>query len=325
MNNTQVHIHRLRLNSPIFLLAIMITLCWNLNHLALANAKEANTQKKKEIFEVAVGLSYEKLIEDTVIVGGILKPKKVSYVFPYGEGIVKTVLIKAGSPVRKGDTIVIIEPADNLGEFSNQRLEAKANGTLLMMDVAEGDFVKKGQHVATIAGLKTASIKFSFTQQDKETLKNLLEIRLKDLPSNAGSVRATLNSFNSLPNEKTLAYTGFIDVICENSCKPLIGNYLEVELVRSASKYIAVKKQGVDLKRSQLRVVNEKNEIEVREIKISKLLEDEIILKSGVTKGEKVVLSANTPRRKKLENGDPVIIKKSVIAGDIDKKNETKQ
>lgn len=276
--------------------------------------KPSKSSDEDKIYEVLVGRVESKVTTKSMKVGGILKPASVSYLMAYGDGVVQNVLSKPGAVISEGQTILKIEPANSFGDYSSQKIQAKKPGTLLKLNVAQGDFVKKGQTVGLIAGSKIGVIKFSFTGEDKRKMSQIKSSKLVGFESDKQEFKTYIEMVNLMSDEDTLSYTGFVKVECKVSCVPLFGSYVEVDLIENSENMFVVDKRAVDFRTQTVNTVTGDGKVLSKKVQVFETKTNEVYIKSGLNLDDKVILSSNISGWKKLQDGYSVVIKKENVA-----------
>jgi membrane fusion protein, multidrug efflux system len=284
---------------------------------------ESKASAEKKTYEVSVASPANYKFEDSIEVGGILKPTDVSYTFPYGDGVIKKVHVSSGQKVKKGDLLFTVEPQNNLSGFSKQKVIANKNGLVLQINAFDGDIVSKTKPIALIANPKLAAIKFSFSHEDKESFARLSSIKALSPRDEMGELSITLKNYNRLSDDTTQAFQGYLDVKCEITCEPLLGSYVRVALIKNAVDMLSLDKRGVSLRDNSVRIVQKNGTVKVVPIDIVKVLKSTVILKSDLKTSDKVVVSSNMKGKGLLKNDDHVVIEKKNYADQ--KSNATKK
>ena len=277
--------------------------------------RKAQKTDSNKTYEVSVVNPAAYKYEESIFVGGILKPTDVSYTFPYGEGIVAKVHVSSGQEVRKGDLLFTITPQNNVSGFAKQKVVANKSGTILKINAVEGDLVNKSSSIALIANPKLAAIKFSFSHQDKSAFSSLTAIKAADIPEALGNIEIKMKNYNRLSEDNSQSFTGYLDVSCELSCEPLLGSYLKVALVKKAENMLALDKRAVSMRDKTVRVVSADNKVKVVTVEVKQWLESKVVISSGVSATDNVVVSSNVSGYAQLKDNDQVVIKKTDYAG----------
>lgn len=303
-------------------LAILIFAILSSTQLLAENEEKTEGEEEKpKITEVAIEKAVEKEIEDYKVIGGIIKPREVSYAQPFGDGIVRKILIKPGRSVQKGQAIMELAPIDNLSGFRIQRIESPISGVLLKIDVTQGQMVRKGEIMAMIADPAKALVHFSFTEDDKAYLEAVETVKASGLEE-AGKKDwdISLDSFNYMVDEETFAYQGTLSINCKVSCLKVFGRYQSFRVVKGFRKVITVASTAIARSKDHLFILTAENTAKKVSIEVDEVISTTVTAVKGVSIGDSVIVG-NDKDKGKLEDGEKVIVKATDVAKE-DKKDE---
>ncbi|HEY4781805.1 MAG TPA: efflux RND transporter periplasmic adaptor subunit, partial [Chthoniobacterales bacterium] len=92
----------------------------------------------------------------------------VANVSPRFPGLVKTVSVRLGDRVEKGQVLAVVESNDSL---RNYQVTSEIAGTIIKKEVTIGEVVRDDKPIFTVADLSTVWIDFSVFSQDFEQVK----------------------------------------------------------------------------------------------------------------------------------------------------------
>ena len=149
------------------------------------SGQKSNDQDAKEPNEIGrVELDLKK-IENAHLEVAVAGPAKIKAVLPlYGKiamnedavanvsprfpGLVKSVSVRLGDRVEKGQVLAVVESNDSL---RNYQITSEIAGTIIKKEVTIGEVVRDDKPIFTVADLSTVWIDFSVFPQDFERVK----------------------------------------------------------------------------------------------------------------------------------------------------------
>ncbi len=232
-------------------------------------------------------------------------------------GVVKQVRKRLGDPVKKGETLAVVESNDSLRSFE---VKSEIDGTVIRRDVAVGEVVGDQTSLFTVADLRTVWVDLSVYSQDFEQLKIGQRV-LIDTGSraSAGGVPARLDERAGTVNgnadaaggggsrvESTVAYLSpfgaentqsmLARVVVPNPEGRLrLGLFVTGQIVLDeAEAPVAVRAAALQtLEQKPVVFVQEGDAFEARTVELGRRDDDWVEIVSGVLPGEKYV-SANS-------------------------------
>jgi len=99
----------------------------------------------------------------------------VANVSPRFPGLVKSVSVRLGDRVEKGQVLAIVESSDSL---RNYQITSEIAGTIIKKEVTIGEVVRDDKPILTVADLSTVWIDFSVFPQDFERVKRGQIVRI---------------------------------------------------------------------------------------------------------------------------------------------------
>ncbi len=123
--------------------------------------------KNSGIIIEAVGPAKIKTI---IKVNGRVLPNEehMTHVIPRYPGIVKKINKRLGDTVAKDEVVAVVESNDSLQSYE---VKSSIAGTVIKKHVTQGEFVKEGEEICTVADLGTVWVDLNVNQKDFDKLK----------------------------------------------------------------------------------------------------------------------------------------------------------
>ena len=109
-------------------------------------------------------------IKSTIKVNGRILPNEehMTQVIPRYPGIVKKINKRLGDPVAKDEVVAIVESNESLQSYE---VKSSLAGTVIRKNVTQGEFVKEGEAIYTVADLGTVWVDLNVHRKDFDKLK----------------------------------------------------------------------------------------------------------------------------------------------------------
>lgn len=123
------------------------------------NGHEGEHEEKITITDVGMGVSGiniqvagpQTITRIVAVTGEIaLNKDRVAHISPRFPGVVKTVHVKLGQRIKKGQTLAVVEAN---GSETNYSLKSRMNGTVIKQQLVRGQFIPTGHNAFQIADL----------------------------------------------------------------------------------------------------------------------------------------------------------------------------
>ena len=109
-------------------------------------------------------------IKTTIKVNGRVQPNEdhMTHVIPRYPGIVKKIHKRLGDAVAKDEVVAVVESNESLQSYE---VKSSIAGTVIGKDVRQGEFVKEGEVIYSVADLSTVWVDLSVHRKDFDRLK----------------------------------------------------------------------------------------------------------------------------------------------------------
>lgn len=109
-------------------------------------------------------------IKTTIKVNGRVQPNEdhMTHVIPRYPGIVKKIHKRLGDAVAKDEVVAVVESNESLQSYD---VKSSIAGTVIGKDVRQGEFVKEGKVIYTVADLGTVWVDLNVNRKDFDKLK----------------------------------------------------------------------------------------------------------------------------------------------------------
>jgi membrane fusion protein, heavy metal efflux system len=109
-------------------------------------------------------------IKTTIKVNGRVLPNEdhMTHVIPRYPGIVKKINKRLGDAVAKDEVVAVVESNESLQAYE---VKSSIAGTVIKKDVTQGEFVKEGEAIYTVADLGTVWVDLNVNRKDFDKLK----------------------------------------------------------------------------------------------------------------------------------------------------------
>ena len=255
------------------------------------------------------------VINNSLSVQGTLKPIRKSRISSYETGIIRKTFVRPGDQVKVGDPLVLIEPmphaADGIAEIASAYIETSATGNMqsgvvLYADIAgvvsdcssEGAIVYPAQTAVSIDDFSTALIAIEVPELYASGLEIGQAVSAVPVSNQLVKLTGTLTGIDSQIIEKKniLSQSSERIVNCTITLKETdhlkSGTSLDVSIITDSVKnavivpYAAVRQ----IEGNEFIYVVSENGIEKRKVETGYYLPSEIQVKTGVSKGEWVLV-----------------------------------
>ncbi|ODU23812.1 MAG: hypothetical protein ABS95_02975 [Verrucomicrobia bacterium SCN 57-15] len=109
-------------------------------------------------------------IKTTIKVNGRVQPNEdhMTHVIPRYPGIVKKIHKRLGDAVAKDEVVAVVESNESLQSYE---VKSSIAGTVIGKDVRQGEFVKEGEVIYSVADLSTVWVDLNVNRKDFDKLK----------------------------------------------------------------------------------------------------------------------------------------------------------
>jgi membrane fusion protein, heavy metal efflux system len=109
-------------------------------------------------------------IKTTIKANGRVLPNEdhMTHVIPRYPGIVKKITKRLGDTVTKDEVVAVVESNESLQAYE---VKSSIAGTIIQKDVTQGEFVKEGEAIYTVADLGTVWVDLNVNRKDFDELK----------------------------------------------------------------------------------------------------------------------------------------------------------
>lgn len=109
-------------------------------------------------------------IKTTIKVNGRVQPNEdhMTHVIPRYPGIVKKITKRLGESVAKDEVVAVVESNESLQSYE---VKSSIAGTVIGKDVRQGEFVKEGEVIYSVADLSTVWVDLNVNRKDFDKLK----------------------------------------------------------------------------------------------------------------------------------------------------------
>jgi cobalt-zinc-cadmium efflux system membrane fusion protein len=211
-------------------------------------------------------------------------------VSPRFPGLVKTVSVRLGDKVEKGQVLAIVESNDSL---RNYQVTSEIAGTIIKKEVTIGEVVRDDKPIFTVADLSTVWIDFSVFLQDFERVKLGQTVRII-YADNAKPITGKISYIAPIGSENTQS-------LLARAVAPNSGGLLRPGLFVMGDLETDEVEVPVAVRPDAIQTLNEKTAIfvvedkafEAREVKLGARDDNHVQVLSGLNPGDRYV-SANS-------------------------------
>ena len=109
-------------------------------------------------------------VKTAIKVNGRVQPNEdhMTHVIPRYPGIVKKIFKRLGDSVAKDEVVAVVESNESLQSYE---VKSSLAGTVIGKDVRQGEFVKEGETIYTVADLGTVWVDLNVNRKDFDRLK----------------------------------------------------------------------------------------------------------------------------------------------------------
>lgn len=145
-------------------------------------------------------------IKTTIKVNGRVQPNEdhMTHVIPRYPGIVKKITKRLGDAVAKDEVVAVVESNESLQPYE---VKSSLAGTVIRKDVTQGEFVKEGEAIYTVADLSTVWVDLNVYRKDFDRLKvgEAVTIFAGEGLTNATGTVSYISPFGAEDTQTTLA------------------------------------------------------------------------------------------------------------------------
>ncbi len=185
--------------------------------------------------------------------------------------------------------------------LKQQIVTSPIEGTVTEITAEEGNMASPGQVLIKVANEENLKVKTSLSEEEASLIKEGETVFINGEQGIRGKITSIGTSLNEITKK--------IEVEIEVSQKENLMAQAFVEIyfpVRSAEKiFIPLNAVYLEENRKIVKIVNDKNRIEFKEVTLGNILDQYIEVLSGLSKGEKI---ANTPSITLEENSRVILI-----------------
>jgi membrane fusion protein, heavy metal efflux system len=243
-------------------------------------------QTERAQFEVEVA-GPAKIKASVPLYGKIaLNEDTVANVSPRFPGVVKTVSVRLGDRVQKGDVLAIVESNDSLKDY---QVVSAISGTIIKKDVTVGEAVRDDKLIFAVADLNTVWVDFSVFPQDFDRVKQGQTIRII-YAANVKPIAGRITYIAPIGTENTQSLLA--RAVAPNSAGLLRpGLFVMGELETDELEVpIAVRPAAIQTVNEKTVVfVPEGNAFEAREVKLGTRDNNQVQVLSGLNAGDRYV------------------------------------
>jgi len=216
----------------------------------------------------------------------VIDPDCLAHIFPRFPGVVKTVNVKIGDPVKKNEALAVIESNESLAPYSVTSL---IDGTVLAMHLTPGEVISDVDHKITIANLSHVWANLSVYQKDLAFIKLGSKVEISAGPG-IKPAAGTISYISPVVDEKTR--TAQARVVLSNSdgrWKP--GLFVGARVIVGSDKVdILVPKTALQTFENNMVVfIKDEDGFEPRTVSIGRSNTESVEIVSGLHSGEKYV------------------------------------
>lgn len=145
-------------------------------------------------------------IKTTIKVNGRVQPNEdhMTHVIPRYPGIVKKIHKRLGDAVAKDEIVAVVESNESLQSYE---VKSSIAGTVIGKDVRQGEFVKEGEVIYSVADLSTVWVDLNVYRKDFDRLKvgEAVTIFAGEGMTNATGTVSYISPFGAEDTQTTLA------------------------------------------------------------------------------------------------------------------------
>ncbi|MCO5143181.1 MAG: efflux RND transporter periplasmic adaptor subunit [Oligoflexia bacterium] len=264
--------------------------------------------EKKELAKVIVQeIQYQDDLEHVYV------PVKVaatvqSYGIADSEGLVVEIVKPLGTSVKSGETILFIQNKDPNYTYAKVPVRALVTGVVTEVFPTLMAKVNKGDRLFTVTNLQKIKLLGEVASTDLKRLsRGQAGIYKKQIKEKDGlSVSITAISPVIDPNSGTAAIEFELK---DKKELPILGQVGHVLIELTNGKVISVPENAISYQEGKplVKVLNEAKKVEKREIKISEQRESNVLIESGLSSGDQIIIRSS----KTTKPGDSVEVESS--------------
>jgi multidrug efflux pump subunit AcrA (membrane-fusion protein) len=243
----------------------------------------------------------------------ILVPVKVeakvrSQVTAEAEGWVTKVLKPLGAKVKRGDAVLVIENKDPTYTYAAVKVRSPVNGIISSFDLGLMSKVSRGDKLFSVIEPTQMKLSAEIPGGDIQLLKpNTLGAFRTDLSSTEVS-EVKLIGVSPLVDPRTGTASAEMEFLKKEKL-PAIGTVGHVLFEISKGKVLLVPESAIGFAdgNANVRVISADGHVTRKNVEIGEQKESDVVIKSGIKEGEKIVLRSSRP----LKDGEAVQVESS--------------
>ena len=227
-------------------------------------------------------------IKTTIKVNGRVLPNEdhMTHVIPRFPGIVKKINKRLGDAVAKDEVVAMVESNESLQPYE---VKSSIAGTVIKKDVTQGEFVKEGEAIYSVADLGTVWVDLNVNRKDFDKLKigQAVTIFAGENKTNATGTVSYISPFGAEDTQTMLARVELPNP--QGMWRP--GLFVTGEIVvEETTVPLAVKASALQTFRDwEVVFMNDGNIFEIAILELGRRDAEWVEVSSGLTAGQKYV------------------------------------
>ena len=253
----------------------------------------------KPVDKPRVMLEEIKLLEDNkrIIIPVKIEAKIQSLISADTEGHVTKILKPLGSVVKAGEVVMYLENKDPSYTYAAVPVRSPIAGVLSQMYTSQMSKVNRGDKLFSVINPKSLKLSAEFPSSDLNSVHSGLIGKFKVDPKSEDALAIKIVGISPFVDSRTgTASSEFEFTNIKNSLPPIgsIGqatfdiNQGSIFMVPEASLVFSEGK-------AMVRVLKGKNQFSKKEIILGEQRDNNYVVKSGITKGEKIIVRSSRP------------------------------
>ena len=269
------------------------------NEVGRVDLNEKQTENANLEVEVAGPAKIKTILQ---LYGKItLNEDTVANVSPRFPGVVKSVSVRLGDRVEKGQVLAVVESNDS---FRDYQVTSEISGTIIKKEVTIGEVVRDDKPIFTVADLSTVWIDFSVFPQDFERVKRGQIVRIA-YAANVKPITGQISYIAPIGSENTQSLLArAVAANSEGVLRP--GLFVTAELqIDEVEVPVAVRPAAIQsLNEKTVVFVAEGSAFEAREVELGSQDDSNVQVVSGLNAGDRYVAANSFLLKAELAKGE---------------------
>jgi len=266
--------------------------------------KPNNSMNEEKIHSVKSMIIEKTNLTEYLTMNGNIQPINTISVYPNIGGKITKVLVTLGSTVKRGEKIAEVDPSTPGSYYDASPVYAPISGSITALPLTVGTSVSTSTSIAQIGNIDTLQIKANVPERDIAVLKNGLKADVVLTAYKNETLKAHIIRVSPIVDEVSRSKEIYFAFDKEDS-RVNAGMYAKIKLYTTEHKnIIAIPFDSVRTidEKYFVYVINTDSSVAETEITLGVNVDGIVQVLSGLSEGQKIVVSAN----QSLTNGAKV-------------------